>query len=215
MSGLQSEEVYGTLRKYVDDTLQGAGAVAGKPCQIQSITDNPDGKHTITFLWLDNSGVSHTSELIVRDGKDGADGADGVSPSVSVTTITGGHKVTITDAEGSHAFNVMDGEKGEQGEPGQDGAKGDKGDPGDDGADGADGEDGFSPIITVKTSTTDTYILHIVTADDEFDTPNLKGSGGGGTSDYEDLTNKPRRLRGIPLNPGIRQRHPSESQALM
>lgn len=193
---MKAEEAYALSRKYTEDTIEGAGAVAGKPCQIQSIVDNPDGTHTITFLWVDNSDVSHTSELIVRDGEDGA---DGVSPSVSVTTITGGHKVTITDAEGSHAFNVMDGEKGEQGEPGQDGAKGDKGDPGDD---GADGEDGFSPIITVKTDTTNTYILHIVTADDEFDTPNLKGSGGGGgTSDYEDLTNKP-KIEGHTLESG-------------
>ena len=30
------------------------------------------------------------------------DGADGVSPTVTVTTITGGHQITITDAEGDH-----------------------------------------------------------------------------------------------------------------
>ncbi len=49
------------------------------------------------------------------DGKDGAPGpagADGFSPTVSVTDITGGHRVTVTDADGPHTFDVMDGEDG-------------------------------------------------------------------------------------------------------
>ena len=45
-------------------------------------------------------------------GQDGQNGADGVSPSVDVEAITGGHRVTITDAEGDHTFDVMDGETG-------------------------------------------------------------------------------------------------------
>ncbi len=49
------------------------------------------------------------------DGADGADGADGVSPVVTVTEITGGHRVTITDAKGTKTFDVMDGEDGEGG----------------------------------------------------------------------------------------------------
>lgn len=43
-------------------------------------------------------------------GQTGATGADGVSPTVSVSEITGGHQVTITDGTGNHSFNVMDGE---------------------------------------------------------------------------------------------------------
>ena len=43
------------------------------------------------------------------DGQDGQDGADGVSPTVTVTAITGGHRVTITDADGTEAFDVLDG----------------------------------------------------------------------------------------------------------
>ena len=48
------------------------------------------------------------------DGQDGADGADGVSPTVAIGTITGGHSVTITDADHptGQSFNVMDGEDG-------------------------------------------------------------------------------------------------------
>lgn len=50
-----------------------------------------------------------------QDGAPGADGEDGYSPTVSVEEITGGHRVTITDAEGSHAFDVMDGQGGGEG----------------------------------------------------------------------------------------------------
>lgn len=45
-------------------------------------------------------------------GTPGADGQDGFSPTVTVTDITGGHRVTITDATGPHAFDVMDGQDG-------------------------------------------------------------------------------------------------------
>ena len=45
----------------------------------------------------------------------GEDGQDGVSPTVSVTDITGGHRVTITDASGPKTFDVMDGEDGSGG----------------------------------------------------------------------------------------------------
>ena len=50
-----------------------------------------------------------------RDGQDGVpgqDGQDGVSPTITVTDITGGHRVTVTDATGAHSFDVMDGEDG-------------------------------------------------------------------------------------------------------
>ena len=42
-------------------------------------------------------------------GPAGADGEDGISPTVTVTDITGGHRITITDADGAHSFDVMDG----------------------------------------------------------------------------------------------------------
>lgn len=40
----------------------------------------------------------------------GPRGDDGYSPTVATTTIIGGHRVTITDADGDHTFDVMDGE---------------------------------------------------------------------------------------------------------
>lgn len=56
---------------------------------------------------------------------------------------------------------VWDGEKGDQGDSGE------KGDPGD------------TPEITVVEQSATSYKLNIKVGDTEFQTPNLKGSGGG------------------------------------
>lgn len=45
-------------------------------------------------------------------GPKGDPGADGFSPTVEVESIEGGHRVTITDADGEHSFDVMDGTGG-------------------------------------------------------------------------------------------------------
>ena len=67
----------------------------------------------------------------------GEPGQDGFSPEVSVEEITGGHRVTITDADGTENFDVMDG---------QDGADGYTPVKGKDYFDGQDGKDGYTPI---------------------------------------------------------------------
>lgn len=102
-------------------------------------------------------------------GADGQDGADGVSTTVSVTDISGGHRVTITDAEGEHTFDVLNGEDGTDGTDGQDGfspsasvtqtatgatisitdKQGATTANIENGTDGTDGEDGYSPTVTV------------------------------------------------------------------
>lgn len=46
------------------------------------------------------------------EGPEGPAGSDGYSPTVTVEEISGGHRVTITDAEGDHVFDVMDGQGG-------------------------------------------------------------------------------------------------------
>ncbi len=46
---------------------------------------------------------------------------DGISPTIDVDDIEGGHRVTITSADGTVSFDVMNGQRGLQG---------DKGDPG-------------------------------------------------------------------------------------
>lgn len=53
------------------------------------------------------------------DGKDGTNGKDGTSPTVAVSTITGGHRITITDKTGTKTVDVMDGEDGGKGDDGR------------------------------------------------------------------------------------------------
>jgi hypothetical protein len=55
------------------------------------------------------------SSLFQISGPTGSPGAPGYSPTVTVTDITGGHRVTITDASGAHTFDVMDGQGGSGG----------------------------------------------------------------------------------------------------
>jgi len=48
------------------------------------------------------------------EGSPGQDGQDGISPTITVTEISGGHNVEITDAQGTTDFDVMDGEVSEE-----------------------------------------------------------------------------------------------------
>ena len=60
---------------------------------------------------IDNENESEVNveeKTVIR----GQPGEDGYSPTVSVSDITGGHRITITDADGSHSFDVMDGADG-------------------------------------------------------------------------------------------------------
>lgn len=83
------------------------------------------------------------------NGADGKNGADGVSPTVATSAIEGGTRVTITDASGAHAFDVMNGTDGADGNDGAPGADGKNGADGAKGEPGADGADGFSPTVNV------------------------------------------------------------------
>lgn len=59
--------------------------------------------------------VKKSAENGEFDGAPGARGVDGVSPEISVEDIDGGHKVTVTDVNGSKAFEVLNGAKGDPG----------------------------------------------------------------------------------------------------
>ena len=60
--------------------------------------------------WIGNTDTGVLAKGIKGD--TGAKGADGVSPTVQVETIDGGHRVTLTDASGAHAVDVLDGKPG-------------------------------------------------------------------------------------------------------
>ena len=86
-----------------------------------------------------------------KDGQDGQPGKDGTSPVVSVSAITGGHRITITDVNGTKTVDVMDGSDGKNGADGKPGADGS---PGQDGRDGSDGV-GIQSVVQTTTSTAD------------------------------------------------------------
>lgn len=71
-----SYETLAASRKYTDDSLKGVGALAGKPCQIQSITPITGGNR-VTFLWVDDNSDSHTSTMDVMNGAQGDPGDPG------------------------------------------------------------------------------------------------------------------------------------------
>ena len=68
----------------------------------------PDATPYVTNTGTNTDPIFH---LFIPRGATGAAGADGVSPEVTITSITGGHRVTITDADhpSGQSFDVMDG----------------------------------------------------------------------------------------------------------
>lgn len=82
-----------------------------------------------------------------QNGQNGQNGEDGVSPGVSISDITNGHRVTITDAThpSGQVFDVMNGTNGT------------------DGTNGTNGADGVSPYVTI-TNITDGHRVNITDA---------------------------------------------------
>lgn len=117
-------------------------------------------------------------EVVGNNGADGKDGADGFSPTLSVSTITGGHRITITDKNSTKNVDVMNGTNGKDGVDGKDGAdgtqgpKGDKGDKGDTGAAGANGTNGVSATHSWNGTTL------TITSASGTSSANLKGEKG-------------------------------------
>lgn len=115
-------ETYGAAVGYVKASLNGVGALAGKPCQIQSI-EPIEGGNRVTFLWVDDEEVEHTSTMDVMHGQKGQDGA-----------------------QGAQGVQGLQGEKGDKGDTGAQGIQGEKGDKGDVGAQGLQGAPGIQGI---------------------------------------------------------------------
>lgn len=96
MGAISGEEAIAIANQYTEESLAGAGAVAGVPCQIQSITDITGG-HRVTFLWVDNNGDSHTSSMDVLNGVNGQDGRDGADgKGIKAVTINEEDHLIIT-----------------------------------------------------------------------------------------------------------------------
>lgn len=100
---LTPEAVYAILKRYVQDTAIGLGAVKGAPCTIKSITEKDDHMLVI-FEWTAITGKKVTSEMKVPIAKGG-----GVysNPSVgrSVGGVPLGHKFDETPI--SDVFDLL------------------------------------------------------------------------------------------------------------
>ena len=152
----------------VDDALEEAkesGDFDGNG--IKSIVMNADYTLTIT---MDDDTTYTTADIRGETGAAGPTGPSGpagpggISPIVTVTAISGGHRLTITDEDhpGGQSFDILDG------------------------ADGDDGDDGVSPAVTISAITGG----HRVTITDaahpsgqSFDVMDGSGGGGGGSGD--------------------------------
>lgn len=201
-----NNDIVPSVESALDDAKE-SGDFDGKG--IASIVFNPD--YTLTITMDDMTEVTTTS----LRGVAGQNGANGISPTVAVSSITGGHRITITDAEHPSGQNI----DLLNGADGQDGAKGDTGDDGIsptvlittitgghrvtitdadhttgqsfdimDGADGDDGNDGVSPSVSISSITGG----HRVTITDaqhpqgqSFDVMDGSGGGGGGSGDMQ------------------------------
>lgn len=87
------------------------GEVGATPnLTIGTVTTLPEGSQaTATITGTDEDPVLNLGIPV---------GNPGISPVITVTEITDGHRVSITDKTGTQDFDVMDGEKGDTGLPG-------------------------------------------------------------------------------------------------
>ena len=104
---------------YVQEVIDAAETVKDALTKNPRISDNETWEvwDETQEEWVDTQVPVHGDKGDPGDpglpGQDGAPGVDGVSPTVSISDIVGGHTVTITDKNGDHDFNVMNGETGE------------------------------------------------------------------------------------------------------
>ena len=113
-------EALETANNVLDMTVEADTLPAGSEATVEKSVDPETGAVTLMFGIprgeqgeQGETGATGATGATGPQGATGATGpagADGVSPTISVTDITGGHRVTITDATGQHSFDVMDGD---------------------------------------------------------------------------------------------------------
>lgn len=109
---------------------QGLTGPAATVAAGTTTTIAPGGNAEVTNVGTASNAVFNFKIPAGQTGADGQDGSDGVSPEVSFTSITGGNRMTVTDATHplGQSIDIMDGV---------------------DGTDGSDGTDGVSPEVTI------------------------------------------------------------------
>lgn len=113
---------YAASNKYTAETVEGGGAVKGKNCTIESITEL-DGGQRVKFAWELDDGTKKTADMDVLDGEQGPKGD-----------------------KGDPGDKGADGDPGPKGDTGEQGPKGDKGDKGDPGEKGEKGDPGSGSV---------------------------------------------------------------------
>lgn len=88
-------QIYAMSKGYTDISVEGAGAIKGRNCQIQSIEDI-EGGHRITFAWYNESEVLLTDTLDVMNGAPGQKGDPGEQGEPGEKGDTGNGIVSIT-----------------------------------------------------------------------------------------------------------------------
>lgn len=109
IASIQLNSDYTLTITYTNGQVYTSGSIRGATGNgILNVVVNPD--YTLTVTYTD--GQTYTSGSIRGEkGEQGIQGEPGVSPVVTITSITGGHRVTITDAThpAGQSFDVMDG----------------------------------------------------------------------------------------------------------
>lgn len=67
-----------------------------------TVTPSPDVYQQILAIAAEARELAKSAQVA-------SNGKDGISPTVEVTTITGGHRVTITDKNGAKSFDLLNG----------------------------------------------------------------------------------------------------------
>lgn len=101
------------------DYVKGKDAIPTKVSQLENdsgfLTQHQDISGKLDADKLPEAVEDALAQAKASGEFDGKNGDPGVSPTVAVSTITGGHRITITDKNGTKTVDVMDGEDGEPG----------------------------------------------------------------------------------------------------
>jgi len=87
------------------DSLNGTDGISITSVKQTFQSDANDGDNVLTVTLSDGS----TSDFTVQNG---SKGEDGVSPIVNIEAITDGHRLSVTDANGTQSTDILDGADG-------------------------------------------------------------------------------------------------------
>lgn len=162
IAGIAPEDPTPTIYQQIIAIMNSTEAIA------QSVRDDANTGKFDGFSPIANvETVGNVSTITIED-ENGTTTADITTPTANITKVGTTATINITDQDGTTTEQV------------------------------SDGEDGYSPEVTVFSNTTKEYILTVTYKDENgeiqsYNTPNLRGGEeGGGTSDYDDLENKPK-----------------------